>query len=67
MNRADALLAESAEVLAEVELCSDVNIAIRSFLEGVPAKDDKPEKPPVDTVTLMALGNAISTFGCIVF
>mmetsp|Transcript_55220 Transcript_55220/g.103520 ORF Transcript_55220/g.103520 Transcript_55220/m.103520 type:complete len:694 (+) Transcript_55220:36-2117(+) len=34
--------------------------AARSFLEGVPAKDDKPEKPPVDTVTLMALGNAIS-------
>ena len=32
----------------------------RSFLEGVPAKDDKPAKPPVDTVTLTALGNAIS-------
>jgi len=34
--------------------------AARSFLEGVPAKDDKPAKPPVDTVTLTALGNAIS-------
>ena len=29
-------------------------------MEGVPAKDDKPAKPPVDTVTLTALGNAIS-------
>lgn len=34
--------------------------AARSFLEGVPAKDDKAAKPPVDTVTLTALGNAIS-------
>lgn len=34
--------------------------AARSFLEGVPEKDDKPAKPPVDTVTLSALGNAIS-------
>lgn len=34
--------------------------AARSFLEGVPEKDDKPAKPPVDTVTLTALGNAIS-------
>lgn len=34
--------------------------AARSFLEGVPAKDDKPAKPPVDTVTLSALGNAIN-------
>jgi len=34
--------------------------AARSFLEGLPAKDDKPAKPPVDTVTLTALGNAIS-------
>ena len=29
-------------------------------MEGVPAKDDKAAKPPVDTVTLTALGNAIS-------
>eukprot|EP00928_Gymnodinium_smaydae_P059947 TRINITY_DN4343_c0_g3_i1.p1 TRINITY_DN4343_c0_g3~~TRINITY_DN4343_c0_g3_i1.p1 ORF type:complete len:694 (-),score=221.35 TRINITY_DN4343_c0_g3_i1:194-2275(-) len=34
--------------------------AAKSFLEGVPAKDDKPAKTPVDTVTLTALGNAIN-------
>merc|ERR1712083_647194 len=34
--------------------------AARSFLEGLPAKDDKPAKPPLDTVTLSALGNAIA-------
>ena len=34
--------------------------AARSFLEGVPAKEEKPAKPPLDTVTLTALGNAIS-------
>jgi phosphoglucomutase len=34
--------------------------AARSFLEGVPEKDGKPAKPPVDTVTLTALGNAIN-------
>eukprot|EP00933_Yihiella_yeosuensis_P061270 TRINITY_DN64078_c0_g1_i1.p1 TRINITY_DN64078_c0_g1~~TRINITY_DN64078_c0_g1_i1.p1 ORF type:complete len:694 (-),score=187.01 TRINITY_DN64078_c0_g1_i1:231-2312(-) len=34
--------------------------AARSFLEGVAAKDDKPAKDPVDTVTLSALGNAIN-------
>jgi len=32
----------------------------RSFLEGVPATDDKPAKPALTTVTLSALGNAIS-------
>lgn len=35
--------------------------AAKSFLEGVEAKDDKEAKPPVDTVTLTALGNAITT------
>jgi len=34
--------------------------AAKSFLEGVPEKDGKPAKPPVDTVTLTALGNAIN-------
>mmetsp|Transcript_42371 Transcript_42371/g.76044 ORF Transcript_42371/g.76044 Transcript_42371/m.76044 type:complete len:694 (+) Transcript_42371:45-2126(+) len=35
--------------------------AARSFLEGIPEKDGKPAKSAVDTVTLSALGNAIST------
>lgn len=34
--------------------------AAKSFLEGIEAKDDKPAKAAVDTVTLLALGNAIS-------
>lgn len=34
--------------------------AAKSFLEGVEAKDDKPAKSAVDTVTLSSLGNAIS-------
>mmetsp|Transcript_24074 Transcript_24074/g.53306 ORF Transcript_24074/g.53306 Transcript_24074/m.53306 type:complete len:694 (+) Transcript_24074:69-2150(+) len=34
--------------------------AAKSFLEGVPERDEKSAKPPVDTVTLSSLGNAIS-------
>mmetsp|Transcript_127237 Transcript_127237/g.368380 ORF Transcript_127237/g.368380 Transcript_127237/m.368380 type:complete len:694 (-) Transcript_127237:113-2194(-) len=35
--------------------------AARSFLEGLPERDDKPARPPLDTVTLTALGNAINS------
>ena len=36
--------------------------AARSFLEGVPAKEEKPAKPPLDTVTLTALGLSVQTW-----